>query len=338
MVKGQDIWSSPSSSSYAVSQREATVRPQHEAQRVRREATVVKTQLYQPQACPGAQKPLGTGERSFDTGEERAAAPRLSFNSTRLRARHRWQKMRLSILQREGKGERVRRGEDWYGWGRWGRERRVDREEPPLGGSGEGRASAWGQRGGRAGEGMCGRQEGEEGGMHCTRSTDNRPIGIVRHSKAPASEECDSSPALLCEARTVASATGANAATRDDYLGYVLCYGSFHAQWGLERRCRMGANSEHDGTIRRVIDRTQTFGTLVTENPPLHVTYDVALTMAQTYELNVKSISGIDLKYRNKNLYVAIDIDSKRVHTTHPEKDSVAMWNDTSTLFCKITG
>ncbi|KAJ7292506.1 hypothetical protein C8J57DRAFT_617 [Mycena rebaudengoi] len=54
--------------------------------------------------------------------------------------------------------------------------------------------------------------------------------------------------------------------------------------------------------------------------------------MTQTYELNVKSISGIDLKYRNKNLYVAIDIDSKRVHTTHPKKDSVAMWNDTSTL------
>ncbi|KAJ7292492.1 hypothetical protein C8J57DRAFT_1456967 [Mycena rebaudengoi] len=54
--------------------------------------------------------------------------------------------------------------------------------------------------------------------------------------------------------------------------------------------------------------------------------------MAQTYELNVKSISGIDLKYRNQNLYVAIDVDGKRVHTTHPKKDSVAMWNDTSTL------
>ncbi|KAJ7292502.1 hypothetical protein C8J57DRAFT_1456971 [Mycena rebaudengoi] len=53
---------------------------------------------------------------------------------------------------------------------------------------------------------------------------------------------------------------------------------------------------------------------------------------ARTYELNVKSISGIDLKYQNQNLYVAIDVDSKRMHTTHPKKDFVAMWNDTSTL------
>ncbi|KAJ7340801.1 hypothetical protein DFH08DRAFT_811980 [Mycena albidolilacea] len=54
--------------------------------------------------------------------------------------------------------------------------------------------------------------------------------------------------------------------------------------------------------------------------------------MAQTYELKVKSIKGVDAKYRKAHLCVAIHVDGKWVHNTHPKEASVVMWNDTTTL------
>ncbi|KAJ7807425.1 hypothetical protein B0H14DRAFT_3152471 [Mycena olivaceomarginata] len=57
-----------------------------------------------------------------------------------------------------------------------------------------------------------------------------------------------------------------------------------------------------------------------------------SLTMAQSYELNVKSIKGVDPKYGKARLCVAIHVDGKWVHNTHPKEASVAMWNDTTTL------
>ncbi|KAJ7804765.1 hypothetical protein B0H14DRAFT_3485891 [Mycena olivaceomarginata] len=56
------------------------------------------------------------------------------------------------------------------------------------------------------------------------------------------------------------------------------------------------------------------------------------LSMAQSYELNVKSIKGVDPKYQKAHLCAAIHVDDKLVHTTHPKEASVAMWNDTTTL------
>ncbi|KAJ7844754.1 hypothetical protein B0H14DRAFT_991057 [Mycena olivaceomarginata] len=55
--------------------------------------------------------------------------------------------------------------------------------------------------------------------------------------------------------------------------------------------------------------------------------------MAQSYELNVKSIKGVDAKYGKARLCVAIHVDGKWVHNTHPKEASVAMWNDTTTLW-----
>jgi hypothetical protein len=57
----------------------------------------------------------------------------------------------------------------------------------------------------------------------------------------------------------------------------------------------------------------------------------VHFELTQVYVL-VKSIKGVDAKYGKAHLCVAIHVDGKWVHNTHPKEASVAMWNDTTTL------
>ncbi|KAJ6559418.1 hypothetical protein DFH09DRAFT_1316724 [Mycena vulgaris] len=85
-------------------------------------------------------------------------------------------------------------------------------------------------------------------------------------------------------------------------------------------------------------------GSDLVQHVAAHHTHDTTCqqtsTMKQSYELKIMSVSGIHWKpapvsfgvHRIPNLYVAIDVDDKRVYKTHTSRNWVAVWNHLCTL------